>query len=97
MSIVDLIGGLVIFAPPFVICSFTGGFAGAIAAGGREDRTILQNAGIGLVGWGAAWILSTVFTGVAPEELSLSLLVLALAFSVGFAFVLDRRGRTHAL
>lgn len=32
----------------FFVFSFTGGFAGAIHAGGREDRSLVANAGIGL-------------------------------------------------
>ena len=33
-----------------LLFGFVGGLAGAIVGGGREDRTLLANAGIGLVG-----------------------------------------------
>lgn len=43
---VILLGALI----ALLLFGFVGGLAGAIVGGGREDRTLLANAGIGLVG-----------------------------------------------
>lgn len=41
-----LLGALI----ALLLFGFVGGLAGAIVGGGREDRTLLANAGIGFVG-----------------------------------------------
>lgn len=75
----------------FVGASFTGGFAGAIAAGGREDRSIVANAGIGFVGWLAAWATTSIMSGSPPEEITLVHIGLAIFWSVVFIrLALDR-------
>jgi hypothetical protein len=81
----------------FVLASFTGGFASAIAAGGRENHSLLANAGIGLVGWLAASAIWAAVNGSWPEELTGELLVLTFVCSVVFAWMLVRRerARTH--
>lgn len=51
-----LLGALV----ALLLFGFVGGLAGAIVGGGREDRTLIANAGIGLVGsliGGTVWNL----------------------------------------
>lgn len=84
-----LVGAVVIGGVFFVVWSFTGGFAGAIAGGGREDRSLLANAGIGFIGWLTAAILWAIFVGEWPEEFSFGLAFLALGCSV--AYLLIRR------
>jgi hypothetical protein len=88
----EILAWLVIFGPfLFVGASFTGGFAGAIAGGGREDRSILDNAGIGFVGWLAAWATMAAVKGSPPEELTLAHIGLAVIWSIVFIrLVLDR-------
>jgi hypothetical protein len=76
---------------PLFITSFTGGLAGAIAARGREDRSLLANAGIGLVGWGLAWVIWRLVNGEWPEEITLGLGLLALLISVAFIHLLKKR------
>lgn len=81
---------LILFIP---VAAITGGVAGAVVGGGREDRPIWQNVVIGIVGWaGAAMILQTA-TGRGLEELNLGTGLLALLVSVVFV-VLDQR-RSH--
>jgi len=75
--------------------SLTGGTAGAIQARGREDRSLLGNAGIGLVGWVAAWLIVTAINGRFPDEVTIGLGVLALVCSVGFLYLMDRRRATN--
>lgn len=77
---------LVIFFP---VAAFTGGVAGAIVGGGREDRPIWKNGVIGIVGWTVASIVIGVVTGSSPEELTFGFGVLALLASIGF-ILLDK-------
>ena len=81
---------LLIGLVPLFITSFTGGLAGAIAARGREDRSLLANAGIGLVGWGLAWVIWRLVNGQRPEEITLGLGLLALLISVAFIHLLEK-------
>lgn len=91
--------GVVILPSLFIlgftlVFSYTGGFASAIAGGGREDRTLLQNAGIGLVGWLVAAAIFAAVKGRWPEEFSIGLGILALVCAVVFARLLNRRAAT---
>ena len=74
----------------FFVFSFTGGFAGAIHAGGREDRSLVANAGIGLVGWTAAALIWRMSTGVWSEEFTFGLAGLALLCSIVSVHLLER-------
>lgn len=47
-----------------------GGLAGAITGGGREDRSLLRNAGIGLIG---SLIGGTIWFWLTEEQVSLTL------------------------
>lgn len=85
-----LIGALFIGSVFFVVWSFTGGFAAAIAARGREDRSLLANAGIGFVGWLTAAILWAIFVGEWPDEFSFGLAFLALGCSVAYLLISRR-------
>jgi len=91
-SELEILALLAIYGPFFFVgASFTGGFAGAIAAGGREDRTIVANSGIGFVGWLAAWATTSILSGSPPEEITLVHVALAIFWSVVFiGLVLDR-------
>lgn len=95
MDIVVAVGYFGVF--PFFVASFTGGFAGAIQGGGREDRSLMANAGIGFVGWLVAWILVRIFSGEVPDQISIGMGILALLCSILFISVLEkrRRGRPH--
>lgn len=75
----------------FLVFSFTGGFAGAIHARGREDRSLMANAGIGLVGWAVAALVWHFATGDWPREVTLGIGLLALAASIVFVHLLERR------
>lgn len=75
----------------FVVFSFTGGFAGAIHARGREDRSLIANAGIGLIGWLAAAVIWRLATGDWPTQLTLGLGLLALLAAIVFVHLLERR------
>ena len=83
--------GLLIGLIPLFITSFTGGLAGAIAARGREDRSLLANGGIGLGGWSSAYLIRRLIDGQWPEEITLGMGLLALLASIVFARFLDRR------
>lgn len=72
---------LVIFFP---VAAITGGVAGAIVGGGREDRPIWKNGVIGIVGWTVASIVIVAVTGSEPEELGLGFGALALLASIAF-------------
>jgi hypothetical protein len=72
----------------FVVFGFTGGFAGAIHARDREDRSLIANAGIGLVGWTVAAVVWRLVTGEWPSEFTLGLGLLALVFSIVFVHLL---------
>ncbi len=74
----------------FVGLSFIGGFAAAIVSGGRENRTLISNFGIGLAGWLAASLIWTGMNGGWPEEISAGMLALTFVCSIGAAFVLTR-------
>jgi hypothetical protein len=78
------------------VTSLTGGFAGAIVAGGREDRSLLANARIGLVGWGVAWVIWRIFAGRWPEEVSLGLGLLALLISIAFVRSMEKQRAKEA-
>lgn len=83
---------------PLFITSFTGGLAGAIVARGREDRSLLANGGIGLVGWGTACLIRRLVDGQWPEEITLGLGFLALFISIIFIHFLEKlRARRIAL
>jgi hypothetical protein len=64
--------------------------AGAIAGRGREDRSLLANARIGLVGWGFAWMIWRLVNGQWPEEITLGLGLLALLISVAFIHLIEK-------
>lgn len=81
------------------VAAITGGIAGAIVGGGREDRPIWQNAVIGIVGWTVAAILIAAVTGTAPEELTIGYGLLAVLASIAFVLVdqwWSRRSRPGA-
>jgi hypothetical protein len=75
--------------------SFVGGFGGAIAAGGREDRSLLQNAAIGAGAWAIAFLIHLVVADGEPFELTIGSIVVALVAAVIIARILDRRARTN--
>jgi hypothetical protein len=78
---------------PFFVASFTGGFAGAIQGKGREDRSLMANAGIGFVGWVAAWVLVTLITAERPDQITIGVGALALVCSIVFIALLERPSR----
>lgn len=91
---VEILVAIVFFGVvPFFVASFTGGLAGAIQGKGREDRSLLANAGIGFVGWVAAWVLVTLVSGERPDEISIGIGLLALMCSIVFIYLLERRSR----
>ena len=77
---------LILFFP---IAALTGGIAGAIVGGGREDRPIWQNGIIGIVGWAVAWIVTAAITGNWLEELTFGLGFVALLASIAFILLDD--------
>ncbi len=83
---------------PFFVASFTGGLAGAIQGRGREDRSLMANAGIGFVGWVTAWVLVTIVSGEGPDEITIGIGLLALLLSIVFISLLERRSerREHS-
>jgi MFS superfamily sulfate permease-like transporter len=85
-----LIPLMVMVVPVFVLASFTGGIASAIAAGGREEHSIFTNAGIGFLGWLAASTVWALFAGAWPTELHAGLLLLTFGCSIGVARLWDR-------
>ena len=79
---VGLLVGLLLFG-------FVGGLAGAIVGGGSEDRSLVANAGIGLVGsavGGTAWNVLT----EQGFELTLGGFLASLVGSIAFLFVVER-------
>jgi hypothetical protein len=74
--------------------SFVGGFGGAIAAGGREDRSLLQNAAIGAGAWFIAYLAHLIVAGGQPFEVTIGTIVIALVAAIFIARFLDRRART---
>jgi hypothetical protein len=74
--------------------SFVGGFGGAIAAGGREDRSLLQNAAIGIGAWTIAYLTHLVAAGGQPFEITIGSIVIALVAATIIAWLLDRRAST---
>lgn len=93
--------GIVLFAIGFVsgflfVFAFTGGLASAIAAGGREDHPLWQNAVIGFVGWSGAMLVWRAVTGDVPEEFQLGMALLALAISIVVARSWDRRAQMRS-
>ncbi|MGH8949764.1 MAG: hypothetical protein ACRDXF_12965 [Acidimicrobiia bacterium] len=90
----EVLVGMVFFGVlPFFVASFTGGLAGAIQGKGREDRSLLANAGIGFVGWLAAWAVVTIVSEEPPEELTIWIGLLALLFAIVFIQLTERRRR----
>lgn len=82
----------VLFAPlALLVTSFTGGFGGAIAAGGREDRTLLQNGAIGAGAWAVAWLVHFVIGRGKPFEINIGAGLVALVAAILIARALDRR------
>lgn len=79
-----LLFALILFFP---IAAITGGVAGALVGGGREDRPIWKNGIIGIVGWAVAWVVMAAVTGTSPEEPTLGLGFLALLASIAFILV----------
>lgn len=75
---------LILLSP---IAAITGGVAGAIVGGGREDRPIWQNSVIGIVGWAVASTVVAAITGSSPEEFTLGFGLLALLASIAFIIV----------
>jgi hypothetical protein len=74
----------------FFVFTFTGGVAGAIHAGGRESRSLVKNAGIGVVGWIAAAVIWTATTGAWPQEFTFGLAGLAVVCSLLFVHLLSK-------
>ena len=87
---------VVVVGTGFALASFTGGMAGAIAAGGREDRSLLQNAGIGFVAWVIACLIASAPTGRWPDQMSVGLLLGTLAVAIVIAWMLDRRKKSSS-
>lgn len=75
---------LILFLPA---AALTGGIAGAIVGGGREDRPLWQNIVIGIVGWAVAAGILEAMTGDGLEEVTLGNAFLALAASVVFVLL----------
>lgn len=87
---------MLILAGFFVSISFMGGFAGAVAAGGREDRSLLYNFGIGLAGATIGSGIWAAVTGEWPEELNAGAIVVSFVVSIGVAVVVNRYERRRA-
>lgn len=100
MNWLEVLGGigiaLLVFGGFFVAISFMGGFAGAIAAGGREDRTLAYNFGIGLAGTLIGTAIWSAYNGGWPEEVTAGALLLSFLASIGVAFVVNRLERRDA-
>jgi uncharacterized membrane protein YeaQ/YmgE (transglycosylase-associated protein family) len=77
-----------------LLFGFVGGLAGAIVGRGREDRTLLANAGIGLVG---SLLGGTLWTAVQDRgfELAWGGFLASLVGSILFLLVLNRRNRSR--
>ncbi|MGB8360078.1 MAG: hypothetical protein WCE80_01605 [Acidimicrobiia bacterium] len=96
-SVIGTIGFfLLVFSGLFVAISFMGGFAGAIAAGGREDRSLLYNFGIGLFGTLIGTAMWAGISGEWPEEVTAGALALSFVASICVAFVANWRERRQA-
>ena len=96
-SILGTIGGfLLVLSGLFVYISFMGGFAGAIAAGGREDRSLLYNFGIGLAGAVIGTGIWSGITGEVPEEVNAGALALSFVVSIFVAMFANWRERRRA-
>ena len=81
----------------FTALSFTGGLAGAIHARGREDRSLVANAGVGVAGTIIASIVWRLATGEWPAEASIGLWLLSIGCSIVFIHYLEwRQGRKHS-
>jgi prepilin signal peptidase PulO-like enzyme (type II secretory pathway) len=80
----------------FALAALTGGLAGAIAAGGREERSLLANAVIGFLGWLLAGVVIAGLSGSWPEQLTIPWLALTLLFAIAICTWDDRRGRRRA-
>ncbi len=92
MIVIMFLFGLLV---ALLLFGFVGGLAGAIVGGGREDRSLLANAGIGLVGsliGGTGWNL------IQDEgfELGFGGFLASLAGSILFLLVLGNRGAGDA-
>jgi uncharacterized membrane protein YeaQ/YmgE (transglycosylase-associated protein family) len=101
LELLKSVGGyLVIFSGEILffglLLSFMGGFAGAIAAGGREDRSLLYNFGIGLAGTVIGTAIWSAYNGGWPEEVTAGALVLSFLASIGVALVVNRLERRNA-
>jgi uncharacterized membrane protein YeaQ/YmgE (transglycosylase-associated protein family) len=79
-----------------LLFGFVGGLAGAIVGGGREDRSLLANAGIGLVG---SLIGGTLWNLLQDRGLEISWggFLASLLGSILFLLVLERVQRRRAL
>jgi len=96
-SVIGTVGFfLLMLSGLFVAISFMGGFAGAIAAGGREDRSLLYNFGIGLVGSLIGTGIWSGITGEVPEEVNAGALALSFVASIFVALFADWRERRRA-
>ena len=97
LEILSVVGMyLLIFGGFFVALSFMGGFAGAVAAGGREDRSLPYNFGIGFLGWLAASLIWTGRTGHWPDEVSAGMIALTFVASMFVALFANWRERRQA-
>jgi len=96
-ELLEAAGGLLlVLAGLFVAISFMGGFAGAIAAGGREDRSLLYNFGIGLVGSSIGTGIWAGISGEWPEEVTAEALALSFVASIVVALVANWQERRRA-
>ncbi len=72
------------------LAAITGGIAGALVGGGKEDRPIWLNSLIGFGGWTIAWVTTGWTTGQSMEELSIGLIVFAVAASAVLIMIGER-------
>jgi uncharacterized membrane protein YeaQ/YmgE (transglycosylase-associated protein family) len=87
---------LLVFAGFFVATSFMGGFAGAIAAGGRENRSLLYNFVIGLAGAVIGSGFWAAVNGEWPEEMDAGVLLSSFVASIVVALLVNWYERRKA-